>query len=362
MKASGGKVKKHSEGMPKAALTKGLLDWYDGHARRLPWRALKQETPDPYKVWLSEIMLQQTTVATVGPYFVKFLERWPTIEALAAAELDDVLRMWAGLGYYRRARLLHACALRIVEDFGGRFPDEEEALLALPGFGPYTAAAVAAIAFDRSANVVDGNVERVVSRMFLINEALPKAKPGIRVAAASLVPERRCGDYAQALMDLGAGVCTPRSPKCGLCPWEKWCLAKGEGVQDKLPRREKKKAKPARRAQAFVLMSPKGEVFLRRRSPHGLLAGMMEVPTSPWVEGPMLSLEEATAYAPVRAQWKAVPGVVRHVFTHFTLDIGVQTAVTRKRIEGHWVLPRDFKGEALPSVMMKVLRHAIAAI
>ncbi|MFA5040499.1 MAG: A/G-specific adenine glycosylase [Bdellovibrionales bacterium] len=344
------KVKKHSE-------AEALLIWYDRHRRVLPWRAGRGEKPDPYRVWLSEIMLQQTTVVTVGPYFMKFVDRWPTLDKLASAKLDDVLRMWAGLGYYRRARLLHECARKVRDDFKGIFPNDEKTLQSLPGFGPYTAAAVATIAFDKKANVVDGNVERVMSRLFVIDTPLPKAKPELRARAATLLPEKRCGDYAQALMDLGATVCTPRSPKCSLCPWNKICQAKAEGIQETLPRRIKKKTKPVRRAVAFVLMNEKGDVFLRRRPSKGLLAKMMEVPSSPWKEGAMPTLADARCFAPVAGQWKPC-GVVRHVFTHFTLEIAVMTATAKKKIRGHWVPREKLKNEALPSLMRKIIGHA----
>ncbi|MFA4995089.1 MAG: A/G-specific adenine glycosylase [Bdellovibrionales bacterium] len=347
-----GKVKKHAE-------VKLLLTWYDRHRRVMPWRAGRGEAPDRYRVWLSEIMLQQTTVATVGPYFQKFIKRWPTLNSLASAKLDDVLRLWSGLGYYRRARMLHQCAQRLRDDFGGEFPEDEKTLRTLPGFGPYTAAAVAAIAFGKSANVVDGNVERVMSRVFLITEPLPKAKAKLRDVAATLVPQKRCGDYAQALMDLGATVCTPRSPKCDLCPWRDICLAREKGVSETLPRRTRKKAKPVRRAVAFVLINNKGEVFLRRRSPHGLLGRMMEVPSSPWREGDIPTLADVRDCAPSAEKWMLCKGLVRHVFTHFTFEAAVAVAAVKKKIRGHWVLPQELDKEALPSVMKKIVRHAL---
>ncbi|MDR3424791.1 MAG: A/G-specific adenine glycosylase [Alphaproteobacteria bacterium] len=339
-----------------------LLRWYDRHRRALPWRAARGEKPDPYQVWLSEIMLQQTTVATVGPYFQKFIARWPTLGDLAAASLDDVLRLWAGLGYYRRARMLHLCAQRLRDDYGGEIPQDEKSLLTLPGFGPYTAAAVAAIAFDRPANVVDGNVERVMARVFHINEPLPKAKKALRAAAAALVPQKRCGDYAQALMDLGATVCAPRSPTCALCPWQEACQAHALGIQETLPRRARVKPKPVRRGFAFVLVNPAGEVYLRRRPPHGLLAGMMEAPGSPWREGSMPRLAEARPYAPAKAKWRLCPGVVTHIFTHFTLELTVATATTAQSLSGLWLAPDALDREALPSVMKKIVRHAVKGV
>jgi A/G-specific adenine glycosylase len=339
----------------------GLLRWYDRHRRIMPWRAKKGEKPDSYRVWLSEIMLQQTTVATVGPYFLKFVERWPTLDALASAKLDDVLRLWAGLGYYRRARMLHQCAQKVRDEFNGIFPSDEKILQTLPGFGPYTAAAVAAIAFGKSANVVDGNVERVMSRFFLIREPLPKSKPKLREAAASLVPQKRCGDYAQSLLDLGATICTPRAPKCDLCPWQAACKAHEEGVQETLPRRVRAKAKPVRRAVAFVLIDEKGRILLRQRPPHGLLGAMMEVPSSPWLEAKP-RLEDTSAYAPIAGKWKQCPGVVRHVFSHFTLEVVVATAVTTKKTRGHWIASRKLDDEALPSVMRKIIGHALKSL
>jgi A/G-specific adenine glycosylase len=350
------KVKIHSE-------VNDLLAWYDRHRRVMPWRAGKGQKPDPYRVWLSEIMLQQTTVATVGPYFQKFIKRWPTLKDLASAKLDDVLRLWAGLGYYRRARMLHACARVLRDEFGGKFPRDEETLRTLPGFGPYTAAAVAAIAFGKSANVVDGNVERVMARVFCVSAPLPKAKAELREVAATLVPQKRCGDYAQALMDLGATVCTPRSPKCDVCPWQGACQAYAKGVQEQLPRRVKKKTKPVRRAVAFVLMNGRGEVLLRRRPPHGLLASMMEVPSSPWREGMMPSLAQAEKFAPTGAEtWKQCAGSVRHVFTHFTLEVVVAVAKTKKKIRGHWVPIGKLGDEALPSVMRKIVGRALETL
>jgi len=353
------KVKRTSVQPKKKA--EALLNWYDRHRRVMPWRAGSGEKPDPYRVWLSEIMLQQTTVATVGPYFRKFVKQWPRLNDLAAADLDDVLRMWAGLGYYRRARMLHQCAQKLSFDFGGVFPKNEETLRKLPGFGPYTAAAVAAIAFGKSANVVDGNVERVMSRVFCIQTPLPKAKPKLREAAATLVPQKSCGDYAQALMDLGATICTPRQPRCDLCPWNAACLAYAKGVQETLPRRVRKKAKPVRRAVAFVLFNERGDILLRKRPPHGLLGGMMEVPSSPWKEGVKLALAEALKYAPASEKWKCCAGVVRHVFTHFTLEVVVLTAITAKKIRGHWADAQKLDNEALPSIMKKIVRHVVKA-
>ena len=288
-----------------------LLDWYDRHRRVLPWRALPGEAADPYRVWLSEIMLQQTTVATVGDYFRRFVARWPSVEALAAAPVDEVLSAWAGLGYYARARNLHACAVAVVERHGGAFPADEAALLALPGIGAYTAGAIRAIAFDQPASAVDGNVERVIARLHAIETPLPDAKAEIKVRAARLVPERRAGDYAQAMMDLGATVCTPRNPSCVICPLVAGCEARKRGIAEDLPRRAPKAEKPTRRGLAFVLSRRDGAILLRKRPSSGLLGGMDEVPSSPWREGE-LALEAALAEAPVPAKWQVLDGLVRH--------------------------------------------------
>ena len=342
-------------------VAKLLLPWYDRHARVLPWRARKGETPDPYAVWLSEIMLQQTTVATVGPYFKDFLTRWPTVEELAAAPIDDVMKRWAGLGYYSRARNLHACAVAVANDHGGRFPDDEAALQKLPGIGPYTAAAIAAIAFDRPATVIDGNVDRVVTRLFAIETPLPLSKPEIREAAETLTPQKRAGDFAQAMMDLGATICTPRNPSCNRCPLETICAARAQGIAETLPRRAPKKARPTRYGACFFVTRPDGAVLLRRRVARGLLGGMMEVPTTPWVE--VRSPDEAHMdHAPVKVKWRKRLGAVEHTFTHFHLVLTVFTAEAKAReaasAEGIWTPPEELDGEALPSVMRKVVTLA----
>src|SRR5437764_4173802 len=259
-----------------------LLEWYDRHRRTLPWRAPAGLTSVPYVVWLSEIMLQQTTVATVGDYFHRFVKRWPSVEALAAAPLDDVLSAWAGLGYYARARNLHACAGTVVAEHAGQFPRDEAALLALPGIGRYTAAAIRAIAFDQPASAVDGNVERVIARLFALTTPLPDAKIEIAARAADLVPRERAGDYAQAMMDLGATVCTPRRPRCVICPLMEGCRARALGLAEELPRRAPRADKPTRRGVAFVLMRRDGAVLLRKRPTKGLLGGMDEVASSAW--------------------------------------------------------------------------------
>jgi A/G-specific adenine glycosylase len=341
-----------------------LLEWYDRHRRTLPWRAPAGQRTPPYLVWLSEIMLQQTTVATVGDYFVKFMTRWPTVEALAAAPLDDVLSAWAGLGYYARARNLHACARTVTEQHGGRFPETEAELLALPGIGRYTAAAIRAIAFDHPASAVDGNVERVISRLQAIETPLPDAKVEIGVRAAELVPEKRAGDYAQAMMDLGATVCVPRNPRCVICPLMAGCEARKRGIAAELPRRAPKADKPTRRGLAFVLTNREGAILLRKRPPKGLLGGMDEVPSSAWREG-KLSIASALQEAPLPANWKVLDGGVRHTFTHFHLELTVARAVATtsrlaKLVPGSdWVTIDQMEERALPTVMRKIIAHAV---
>jgi A/G-specific adenine glycosylase len=340
-----------------------LLSWYDRHRRDLPWRARPGEVADPYRVWLSEIMLQQTTVPAVAPYFRTFTERWPTVRDLAAAPLDDLLVAWAGLGYYARARNLHKCAQVVANELGGRFPDSEAELLVLPGIGAYTAAAISSIAFGRKATVVDGNVERVMARIFAVEEPMPAAKPMLRALAATLTPDERPGDYAQAVMDLGATVCTPRKPKCMLCPWAEICEARAAGIQEALPRKTAKADKPTRRGVAYWLLNPEGAILLRRRAEEGLLGGMTEVPSTGWSEGEPPDEAAIARAAPLGTVWRKLPGVVRHTFSHFHLELGVvvgRAGDDWMRAEGHWV-PLDRMGEqALPSVMLKVVRHALA--
>jgi A/G-specific adenine glycosylase len=342
------------------ALATGLLAWYDRHRRDLPWRAKAGERPDPYVVWLSEIMLQQTTVATVGPHFQRFRARWPDLAALAAASLDDVLHAWQGLGYYARARHLHACARVIVGRHGGRFPESEPALRHLPGIGQYTAAAVAAIAFDQRATPVDGNVERVMARLFAEAAPLPGAKPVLRRRAAMLTPARRAGDYAQAVMDLGATICTPQKPKCILCPWREACRGRALGIAPSLPARAPKGPKPLKCGVAFWTMRGDGAVLLRRRPEKGLLGGMMEVPSTPW--RPLAwTVEEARRAAPVTAKWRLVPGVVRHGFTHFDLELTVLAGEARGESPedvGKWVALDALDSQALPTLMKKIVAHA----
>ena len=348
---------------PKPDAARRLLAWYDANARVLPWRALKSERPDPYRVWLSEIMLQQTTVPAVKAYFEKFLSRWPDVEALASASLDDVLRAWAGLGYYARARNLYACARTVANTHGGRFPETEAELRNLPGIGPYTAAAIAAIAFGGRHAAVDGNVERVISRYFAIETPLPQAKPEIRERAQALVPERRAGDFAQAMMDLGATVCTPRQPNCTLCPWAQDCRGRIAGIAASLPRKAEKKAIPLRKGVCFWIERADGAVLLRRRPEKGLLGGMMEVPSTAWGPAP----HEPEREAPVTAQWQRLPGKVEHTFTHFHLELEVWRAngIRARKPEGddyRWTPRQKLDGEALPSVMRKVVAHVLGKV
>jgi A/G-specific adenine glycosylase len=339
-----------------------LLSWYDRDRRVLPWRYAPGEPADPYHVWLSEVMLQQTTVAAVIPYFLDFTRRWPRVGDLAAAPVDDVTAAWAGLGYYARARNLHACAKLVAEWRGGRFPEDEEALRQLPGIGGYTAAAIAAIAFGRRAVVVDGNVERVMARLFAVTEPLPASKPRLKELAASLTPEKRCGDYAQAVMDLGATICTPRSPACGLCPWRMACKAQAQGIAGILPARMEKAERPTRRGIVFWLMAPDGSILLRRRPPEGLLGGMMEFPSTEWREAAW-SLDEAAPSSPLAAKpWKELPGLVRHTFTHFHLELTVAAGRTpaQAAVRGVWCPLEQLESQALPTLMRKVARHALA--
>ncbi|WP_316201116.1 MULTISPECIES: A/G-specific adenine glycosylase [unclassified Bradyrhizobium] len=357
------KRKSRPENRGSAERPAQLLAWYDRHRRRLPWRAPAGQRSDPYRVWLSEIMLQQTTVKAVGPYFEKFLARWPDVSALGSAELDDVLRMWAGLGYYSRARNLHACAVTVLREHGGVFPDTEQGLRALPGIGPYTAAAIASIAFDRLTMPVDGNIERVVSRLFAVEEALPQAKPQIQALAATLLGPSRAGDSAQALMDLGATICTPKKPACALCPLSEDCTARERGDQETFPRKAAKKTGTLRRGAAFVV-TRSDELLVRSRPAKGLLGGMTEVPGSEWLAGQ--DDADALAQAPELAgvkRWHRRLGVVTHVFTHFPLELVVYTARVPARTRApdgmRWVPIATLDGEALPNVMRKVVAHGL---
>ena len=325
-----------------------LLSWYDRHHRVMPWRVAPSDRaagmrPDPYRVWLSEVMLQQTTVAAVRDYFRRFTALWPTVADLAAAEDAAVMAEWAGLGYYARARNLLKCARAVVADHGGQFPQTEAGLRALPGIGPYTAAAVAAIAFDRPAAVVDGNVERVLTRLHRIEEVLPQAKARIAAEAARLTPQDRPGDYAQALMDLGATICTPRNPACALCPWQGDCAAHAAGDATSFPRKPAKQAKPLRQGVLWLARRPDGAVLTELRPARGLLGGMTGFPTSGW-DGTDLP-------APLHAPWQEA-GVARHTFTHFHLELTVLTATsTAEPLRGDWRI--GFDPDNLPTVFRK---------
>ncbi len=340
-------------------LQQTLLDWYGSSRRDLPWRSAPGDHADPYHVWLSEIMLQQTTVATVGPYFRAFLDRWPRIHGLAAAPLDDVLHAWQGLGYYARARNLHRCAGVVVRDHGGEFPADEAALLKLPGIGPYTAGAIAAIAFGLPTTAVDGNVERVMARLHGLETPLPQAKPEITRLARLAAPTERAGDYLQAVMDLGATTCTPRNPSCGRCPWAESCTAFAAGNAESLPRKSPKPERPTRRGVAFWALAGNGDILLRRRPEKGLLGGMMEIPSSDWRETPW-DLDAAISGAPFKAGWTPLAGMVRHTFTHFHLELTVVTAQTQDRsVDGVWCSEKSLGDHALPTVMKKIIRHAL---
>jgi len=384
-----------------------LLAWYDRHRRTLPWRAPAGRRADPYRVWLSEIMLQQTTVKVVEPYYARFVARWPDFAALAAAPLDDILKAWAGLGYYARARNLHACARAIVERHGGQMPASEAKLRELPGIGRYTAAAIAAIAYQQPATPVDGNIERVIARLYAVGSPLPAAKPEIFRLAQALTPQRRPGDFAQAMMDLGATICTPKTPACAFCPWSGDCAAHRRGEADSYPRRTPKREGALRRGAAFVVRRADGFVLVRARAAKGLLGGMTEVPTTEWAT----NFAEADAFSYARRlfsplpggersasadkiggsrvrgkerrnsatsvpphpdplptgereiAWRRLAGIVRHVFTHFPLELTVYcadvAAATSAPNGTRWVALQDLSGEALPSLMRKVVAHAL---
>jgi len=380
-----------------APASRDLLAWYDRERRMLPWRAAPGAPAEPYRVWLSEIMLQQTRVETVARYYERFLARFPTLEALAAAKLDDVLKAWAGLGYYARARNLHACARALVDRHGGRFPATVSELCALPGIGAYTAAAISAIAFGRQATPVDGNVERVVARLYAVERKLPAAKTELCRLAERLMPDRRAGDFAQAMMDLGATLCRPKNPACGRCPWSGACAAFRRGDPELFPRQTPRHAGKLRRGAAFFALRADGAVLLSRRPPKGLLGGMSELPTTPWSSH--FDEKKTLAYAPqfrpsssahlrrapptprkrgggeggkrrsrepgegvFKIRWRRLPGAVRHVFTHFPLELAVYAAALPQRARApkgmRFVPLAALDGEALPSLMRKVARHA----
>jgi A/G-specific adenine glycosylase len=359
------KKKPHSKGA-FAPRRKGgpadlLLAWYDVHRRVLPWRARPGERADPYSVWLSEIMLQQTTVAAVAPYYAAFLKRWPRVQDLAAATQDQVLGQWAGLGYYSRARNLHRAAQEIVRDHGGAFPRTAAGLRALPGVGAYTSAAIAAIAFGERVAAMDTNADRVVARLHAVDDPLPSARRRLAELGAGLVPEQRPGDFAQALMDLGALICVPKRPLCGVCPLAAECRGRALSVAEQLPRKAPERARPLKRGAAFVARDGQGAVYLVRRPEEGLLGGMLQPPLGDWVHSfPKRSvvLEEA----PFVGEWIKRPGIVRHGFTHFVLELEVYAAHFDRRPngEGIWLNGNELRDAALPTVMRKVLRRGLA--
>jgi A/G-specific adenine glycosylase len=334
-----------------------LLAWYDRHRRRLPWRAEPGAAADPYQVLLSEIMLQQTTAATVSRRFPEFLARFPSLEALAAADLNEVLHGWQGLGYYRRARALHALARAVLVRHGGRLPSDPAALRALPGIGPYTASALRAIALGQPAVPVDGNVLRVLARLHRVETPLPAAEPELNARAQALASDHRPGDVAQALMDLGATVCRPRAPRCAACPWRAACAAHAEGIAEQLPRRAVRRARPVRRGLAFLLVRVDGAMLFRRRPAEGLLGGLHELPSSPWQEGELV-VGTALGHAPAAAEWRLHARPVRHVFTHFVLELTLAEATTTGGPAGIWCRAAELDRLALPTVMRKLLRQA----
>ncbi|GAA0592027.1 A/G-specific adenine glycosylase [Paenochrobactrum glaciei] len=344
-------------------IAQSLLRWYDKHHRVLPWRITPSQSaqgikPDPYKIWLSEVMLQQTTVEAVKAYFLKFTKAWPTIDALAAADDDDIMRAWAGLGYYSRARNLKKCADLVVADYGAGFPQNAAELKKLPGIGDYTSAAIAAIAFNQPEPVVDGNVERVITRLYAITTALPQAKPQIRELTEAITPIDRPGDFAQAMMDLGATICTPKRPACALCPLNDSCLALKDHDPEHFPVKAPKKDRPIRLGAAFVAEAGDGSILLRKRTEKGLLQNMAEVPGSVWnsrIDGST----DLTA-APFASDWRNA-GVITHIFTHFELHLTVYhaTGADKRQVnDGWWSAPDMLAGEALPTVMKKAIAAA----
>ncbi len=336
------------------AIQRAIMQWYDAHARDLPWRIgpsarADGKRPDPYRVWLSEVMLQQTTVAAVRAYFERFTTRWPGVEALAAERDEEVMAEWAGLGYYARARNMLRCARIVAQDMDGRFPDTEEGLLALPGIGPYTAAAIAAIAFERPTTVMDGNVERVMARLFAVATPLPGAKAELRTLAARLTPAVRPGDHAQAVMDLGATICTPRNPACGICPLAAHCRARALGLTSELPRKARKPAKPVRLGHVYVARRDDGAWLVERRPARGLLGGMLGWPGSDWCEQPAPA-------PPLEARWTPLEAELRHTFTHFHLRLTLHLArveIDAEPARGFFMAEPDFSPAAMPTLMRK---------
>ena len=343
-----------------------LLGWYDRHHRTLPWRVSPADAavglvPDPYHVWLSEIMLQQTTVGAVKSYFLAFLQAWPTVVDLAAADEEDILKAWAGLGYYSRARNLHKCARIVVDVHGGRFPSDATELKTLPGIGDYTSAAIAAIAFDRPVAVVDGNIERIIARLYHIADPLPGAKKAIKEKMADLTPHLRPGDFAQAMMDLGASLCSPKKPACALCPFSGSCQAQRAGDMERYPVKAAKKVKPTRRGAAFLIKRADGAIWLEKRPAKGLLASMSQIPSTNWFDkmaGENFDFQSALDHAPPDLAFQKKVGQVSHTFTHFHLELDIYHAVTDREdptANGWWSAPDKIAGEALPTVFRKVV-------
>jgi A/G-specific adenine glycosylase len=343
---------------PAQLLRERLLAWYDRARRDLPWRAAPGAVPDPWHVLVSELMLQQTTVATVRARFGPFVTRFPTLASLAEAPPDHVLHAWQGLGYYRRARALHACAHAVETRHGGRLPLDHDALLELPGIGRYTAAAVAAIAGGRPVVPVDANVERVLARMLALTMVLPAARPRLRAVAATLAAASRSGDLAQAVMELGALVCTPRRPTCLVCPWRSWCRAAAQGEPERYPPPAARKERAALFARAFLLERPDGAVLFRRRPETGLLAGLIELPSTPWLADPQAAAGAVAPSLPVDACLVTIPGTVRHLFTHLDLSVTVMRGRATAMCDGLWTKPDGFIALAMPTLTKKLLRHA----
>lgn len=357
---SAGTHSKRAADRGKRSPAANLLAWYDSNRRTLAWRAAAGIRPNPYRVWLSEIMLQQTTVGAVDRYYRDFLKRWPSVTALAGASLDEVLSAWAGLGYYSRARNLHRTAQIIAKERRGRFPQSAAELRKLPGIGEYTSAAIASIAFGERVAAIDANGERVLARLYALEEPLPKVRRRMAALADALVPVERPGDFAQALMDLGSMVCTPKRPICVACPLAEGCLAKARGIAEKLPLKANETVRPTKRGAAFVVFDRSGAVLLERRPENGLLGAMLQPPLGPWRD---CFPEDAVARieAPFVGRWIKIPGFVRHSFTHFHLEIEVYVARVSRRpkYDGKWVARGDLSRSALPTVMKKLVHHAL---
>ncbi len=348
--------------MPKRStrIDQKILAWYDRNARDLPWRAKGDGAADPYKVWVSEIMLQQTTVPAVVKYFGRFITRFPNIQKLAQADLDDVLNLWQGLGYYARARNLHKCAAIVVRDYGGRFPKTKSELMKLPGIGDYTAGAIAAIAFDGAEYAVDANVERVISRLFAIRKPLPKSKPEIKSYAKKLTPQKRAGDYLQAMMDLGATLCLPDAPQCGLCPLSSDCRARKMGIAAQLPIKIKAKNKPVRFGWAALVKNSKGQILLRKRAGKSMLGGMVEIPSSNW---DCKSAENKSPHIlPRGIKWRKLKNPVLHSFTHFDLRLDLYACDSGRKVfnDGFWQDLTVLDQVALPTLFKKAIRMSLA--